>query len=387
MRPHVIAFAIDQRQDFFVSLAYARMLGQRRDERPFETVALLLPGMVFEEFRPYLGGFDRVEVLSGYHPPNRLRAVPGVLRLALRYRRQVRALDLRRTDVVVGYSFRAIVLNAIARSATEKPFLVRVRRCDHGQERLLTRRRPVVSAYWNLWNRAFGYSRLRYRWLPSSNRHGAGTYLHDPYDAEFCLTMTPPTDSSASALPWPFPVLRQGYETAAGEDVRPTVVVLGERYPLVEGDDLDRFRVRLDEVLRFVRESHPEHRLVFKPRSELSEIGQNLEGYERGRSDVVLESLLLEDPTIEKVLSFKSSGSVIATLYGAAGYLLYPLCDFPDDFRSHLDEYFADAQESVVNVTRLEDVVGEAPRALLPGPEEIVRRSAPLLDTLVQGRA
>ena len=386
MTPRRIHFAIDQRQDFFLSLAYARMLAERRGEQAFETVALILAGSMVDEYRPYLAGFDRVELLPGYHPPNRLRELVPILRRALAYRRAVRALGLGAADVVVGYSFRAIVLNAIARSAGEKPFLVRVRKCDHEQERLLTRRRPVVSAYWNVWNRAFGYSALRYRWLPSSNRHGTATYLRDPFDAEFCLDAGACTgESPAGRLPWPLAVLRRDRDPA--QQATPAVVVLGERYPLVEGDDLERFRARFDEVLRFVRAVHPGHRLIFKPRSELSFIGQDLEGYEQGPTDAVLESLLLADPSIEKVLSFKSSGSLIAPQYGAVGYLLYPLCDLPADFRAHLDGYFLGARDSVVFVERLEDVVSAPAPAAVAGAARVREESQPLLDVLLRGRA
>ena len=380
-----IFFAIDQRQDFWFSLAYATMLEERRPEREFETVALLLAGELPDEFAAYVHLFDRWELLPGYHPPNTLRSLPGTIGRALAYRRRVRELGLRSSDVVAGYSFRAIVLNAIVRSASEKPTFVKIRKCDSDQEKLMTRRRPVVSAYFNLWNVAFGSSRLRYRWLPSSNRHGTGTYRRDPYDVDFCISADRASLDGAKRVPWPLAVLRERFRVVRQEDDRPTVVVLGERYPLVEDDDLDAFRQLFDAALAFVRDTHRGHRLVFKPRSERSFVGQNLEGYELGRADVVLESLLLVDPTVEKVISFKSSGSVIAGHYGVRGYLLYPLCALPADFRAHLDHFFADARASVVLVERLDDllVAGAAAESSAGAASRVVAESRPLIDALL----
>lgn len=366
-----VAFAIDQRQDFFLSLAFARLLRQHAPGR-VRTHGLLLGGAVTPEYEPYVAEFDAVTLLDGYHPPNRLRHLPAVTRRALRYRRQAKALPLREGDAIVGYSFRAIVLNALAREWQGRVELVRVTR--RNPEGIFVRRRPAASAYWNLWNRLLGFSTLRYRWTVDSNRHGVGDYRRDPYDREFLLTASP---TAANELPWPLGILRAD-DSASGP---PTILFLGERYPIVEGDDIDVFRERLSTTLREIRTAFPEHRLVFKPRSHLSLIGQDLTGYELGSEDQIVESLLLSDRSIDKVVSFKSTGSVVAALYGVDGYLLYPLLDLPSDFRTLLDEHFADPRDTVVLAANVGDL---GARAVVPPrpPEEIAALSSPFLEAL-----
>jgi hypothetical protein len=374
-----VAFVVDQKQDFYLSLAWARLL---RDDHPrVTTMAVLTHGSVLPEFEGHLQGFDHVKITEAPFPPSSLRQIPGMLLLIRRFRRTIAGLGLGEDDAVVGYSFRALVLTALIRALKRpRPRLVRVRQCNHELERKLTRRRPFVSAYWNLWNRAFGAGPMRYRWLPSSNRHGGGVFLRDPYDDEFCVTSASSADPARRRLPWPFPILR-GAAGAAGN--RPTLVFLGERYPLVEGQSLDELRSFLHRVLAEVRRLHPEHRLVFKPRSTMSEIGLDLSGWEVAEAERLLESLLVEDPSVEKVLSFKSSGSIVASQYGCAGYVLYPLIDLPDDFRSYLDDYFADYRDDLTFVDDLEALAATG-TAHVVDADQVAALARPLIELLAR---
>lgn len=378
---HRIAFLIDQRQDFFVSLAWARLLERFHPEHDYETLLLLTQGEVLAEFEPYLGAFDRVEVLAAPLAPNRLRHVPSMARRAFRFNRAAGRLGLGTGDVVVAYSFRELVANAFIRAVGRKPRLVCVRQAHHELELRLTRRRPVASAWRNLWNRAFGYSALRYRWLPTSNRSGAGVYLRDPFDDEFCLTTPSGLDGRRDRIVWPFPVLREAYGSAAG--ARRTILFLGERYPLVEGLPLEPFVEATSSILSTIRAEFPGHRLVFKPRSNLSEIGLDLTGWELGRTDEIVESLLLRDASIEKVISFKSSGTLVAALYGCDGYLLYPLIDdLPQDFRALLEDYFADHRATICFVEDLAQLLHPAAAAPAPSAELVADAARPLIDLL-----
>jgi hypothetical protein len=237
-----------------------------------------------------------------------------------------------------------------------------------------------MSVWLNLWNRLGGTGAMRYRWLPSSNRHGGGTFLHDPYDDEFCLTAASDAAPEQGKLAWPFPVLRPA--AAAGSR---TLVFLGEQYPLVEGQPLDELRTTLQDILDRIRALHPGYRLVFKPRSERSEIGLDLAGWEHGSPDTLLESLLIEDPSIAKVVSFKSSGSTVASQYGCAAYLLYPLLDLPQDFRALLDGYFEPYRDDITFVDDIEQLAGEG-RAGGIDADRVAQLSAPLIDVLARPR-
>jgi hypothetical protein len=336
---------------------------------------VLTHGQVLPEFAPHLDTFDRVEVTEAPYPPGKLRQIPGMILLIRRFRRGVRSLGLGPVDIAVGYSFRALVLTAFIRALDPRPQLVRIRQCNHELEHALTRRRPLVSAYWNLWNRFAGVGAMRYRWLPSSRRHGAGTFLADPYDDEFCLTTPDRADAARGRLAWPFPVLRP----EAREQSTPTLVFLGEIYPVVVGESIEQSRSTVQAALDRIRELHPSYRLVFKPRSGVADLGLDLTGWELGPIDRVLESLLMEDPSIRKVVSFRSSGSTIASQYGCSGYLLYPSLELPADFRAFLDEYFEDYRGLVTFSDRADDVAIDHDG---PAAEDISRSAAPLIDLL-----
>lgn len=383
---HRVAFAIDQKQDFFLSLAWVELLKRFHPDRPLETWALIVKGGVHPEFEPYLSAFDRVETLDGPYPPGRaeLAGIPAMAMRARRFHRDVRALGLGREDVVVAYSFRELVVNAMIR-ALDGPRLVRVRGCNQELERAFTRRRPLAAAYRNAWNRAFGHGALRYRWSADSNRHGAGQYLHDPYDDEFCVTTAAAAEGRAGGLAWPFPVLREAYG-GGDRDAPPEVVFLGEIYPPVEGMPAEEFRPFLGELLTTIRAGHPGHRLVFKPRSADSLTGIDLTGWEVDYADDVVESLLLRRPTIEKVLSFKSSGSLVAAQYGCDAYVLYPLLDLPGDFRAMLDEFFVEYRDSVTFVEDRGQLAGRRREAAAGSAARVAELARPLVDLLADPR-
>lgn len=386
---HKIAFVVDQKLDFFLSLAWVQLLRRFHPERRVETWALLVKGVVYPEFEPYLREFDRIEVLDGPYPPGRaeLLRIPAMVARARRFRRDVGALGLGPNDVLVAYSFRELVLNATIRALDHpRPRLVRVRGFADDSGRGLTRRRPHISAYRNVWNRAFGHSALRYRWTADSNRHGGGMFLDDPYDDEFRLTTLAAAKRQPGKLAWPFPVLREVYARQDGP-TRPTIVFLGEIYPPVEGMSLEEFRPFLSGILATIRAGYPTHRLVFKPRSADSLTGVDLTGWEVDYVDDIVESLMLKEPAIEKVLSFKSTGSLVAAQYGCDAYVLYPLLDLPSGFRAVIDAFFADYRELVTFVDDLEQVLRPPARApALESAARVAELARPLIDVLADPR-
>jgi hypothetical protein len=109
--------------------------------------------------------------------------------------------------------------------------------------------------------------------------------------------------------------------------------------------------------------------LVFKPRGAPPP-GLSLEGWEVLADAPILEGMLAGDPSIDTVVSFKSSGSLVAALYGCTGILLYPLCRAPADVRSMLDDYFAGSSDLVQFVGDLADL-RPAPRPEAADPDRI----------------
>ena len=85
--------------------------------------------------------------------------------LILRFRRRARALDFGPGDVLIAFSFREFALNVLIRALRRGPPDRCSAKADAETEQLLTRRRPLLSLYWNAWNRALGVTTQRYRWL------------------------------------------------------------------------------------------------------------------------------------------------------------------------------------------------------------------------------
>ena len=227
---HRVAFAIHTEQDIYLSVGFVRLL--RRAGRDVETVAVVLAD---EPLDPagLLGEFDRIEWLGPCFYPRPLLALARLPRI-LRYRRRARALEFGAGDVLIAFSFREFALNVLIRALRTRPRLIAVRKGDAETERLLTRRRPLLSLYWNTWNRALGATTQRYRWLPTSNRVGSGLLRDDPYERVFTLVAPGADANQPGIVPYPFSLLPED-PTA---DARPTLVFLGEKYPLQEQQDL-----------------------------------------------------------------------------------------------------------------------------------------------------
>jgi hypothetical protein len=368
-----VAFAIHTGQDLYLSAGFLRLL--RRAGREVETIALVVADELVDP-AGLLGEFDHVHRLGPCNYPRPLLALARLPRI-LRYRRRAKAVELGADDVLIAYSFREFALNVLIRALRTRPRLIAVRKGDADTERLLTRRRPLLSLYWNAWNLAFGATTQRYRWLPASDRIGSGTLRRDPYERMFTLVAPGAGDAVPGVVPYPFSLLPED----PPPDARPTLVFLGEKYPLQERQELARLTGTVNRILAGVRAAFPGHRLIFKARGSTAPLELDLSGYELAYEELLLEGLLIELPEVDTVLSFKSSGSFIAGLYGRVGVALYPLVDFTPDFRQTLDEYFEPYREVVAIV----DDLGQL-RALRPpemaSPERVLESARPFLDAV-----
>lgn len=350
-----IAFIIDTKQDFYLSLSFLFLLKESalKENSQIKTVALITSEANISEFEPYLDLFDHAAVIGhcGYS-----RNFFAVRKSVKQFVENVKKLSLGDNDVVIAYSFRAFVMNVLIKSLKSKPRLICVRKCDYEVDAQCTAKRIIVSLYLNLLNALYGYSLMKYRWHPETERIYTNFFVKNPYDFEFCVNPVQSLKNDGRQIPYPLPILRAHTKALGATSGEPSIIVLGEIYPFFKGMDVDGLSRVLNQVLDFIRHEFPDHKLIFKPREKIMNLNLNLDGFTVAFQDVSLESLLLRNLSVEKVISFKSSGSFIATLYGCEGYLLYPMLELPIGIRESWDAYFAAHRNSVNSVHVLEDL-------------------------------
>lgn len=352
-----IAFVIDQKQDFYLALSFLFLIKERTAEvkNQMSTLALITNEDNVREFEPYLHLFDQHGVIGHCAiSPNPLT----VRKYAKRLAGKVKNLSLNEKDVVIAFSFRQFFMNVLIKNLIPRPKLVKVRKCDYEVDAQCTRKKPIVSLYRNLSNLWHGYSLMKYRWHPETDRIFTYFFMKNPYHCEFCMNPVQALREDGRQIPYPFPVLREHAGELGATPGQPGIVVLGERYPFYKGMDMEGFLSIFNRVLDFIRREFPQHKLIFKPRGEKTDmnLGFNLERFTVAFQDISLESLLLRYPGVEKVISFKSSGSFIAALYGREGYLLYPMLNLPESILESQDAYYSPHAGSVNFVHELEDL-------------------------------
>ncbi len=350
-----IAFVIDQKQDFYLALSFLFLLKESmlKENSQTKTVALITNERNVSEFEQHLNLFDQVAIIGHCSiSPNPLIT----WYLIRQFRERVKRLSLSSDDVVIAFSFRQFFMNVFIRNLKPKPRLICVRKDTYELETQYTRKKTITSLYRNFWNFLYGYSLMKYRWHPETDRAFTYFFVKNPYDFEFCTNPVHSLENDGRQIPYPFPVLRAHSEELGAKSGKPSIIVLGEIYPLWEAMDMAELSRVLNGVLNFIRREFPTHKLIFKPRVETRNLDLNLEGFTVAFQNISLESLLLRDLSVEKVVSFKSSGAFIATLYGCDGYLLYPMLELPEGFRESLDAYFSSHRKSVIFVNELEDL-------------------------------
>lgn len=388
-----ILFVIHTRQDFYLALSFLFMLRERAHALSVRVKleALVVSPQYVAEFGPYLGLFDDFHVSQSclqWSTPRELATRsrnPLAIGLSVsRFAKDIRELALQETDFLVAFSFREVFMNVMIRALNPRPNLVAIRKCDYEVAALQTRKKPIVSLYRNVLNSLFGYSRMRYRWHPDTDRSYTYSFLKNPYDHEFCLNPAHLVKNDGVQIPFPFSVLRaHARELGTDASGRSAIVVLGELYPFWEGADIHDFVQEFNRILDFIRKEFNDHDLIFKPRRSIEGLGLDLDGFTIAFQEISLESLLVKNAAIERVISFKSSGSFVAAQYGCEGYLLYPMLDMPESIRSALDVYFAKHQGVVHFVHTLADLEKTRGQNNSELASYVQQLSQPLLHTLL----
>ena len=377
-----IAFVIDQKQDFYYALSFLLLLkeGVVKENSQMKTVALLTSEANISEFEPYLDLFDHVAVIGHCSISRNFFVVRNCVKHLVE---NVKKLSLNTNDIIIAFSFREFFMNVLIRHLKPKPRLICIRKCDYEVEAQCTRKKFFTSLYRNLLNALYGYSLMKYRWHPETDRILTRFFVKNPYDFEFCLNPVQSLRNDGRQIPYPFPILRTHAKELGTTSGEPSIIVLGELYPFFEGMDVDGLSRVLNQVLEFLRNEFPDHKLIFKPREKILKLDLNLERFTVAFQEVSLESLLIKDLGIEKVISFKSSGSFIASLYGCEGYLLYPMLELPKGIRESWDAYHAGHRNSVNFVHELEDLRKTQVRNLDDVVGNVREKSQEFIDVLV----
>lgn len=377
-----IAFVIDQKQDFYLSLSFLFLLKGKIPEgkNQISTLALIINEENVSEFEPYLYLFDQFSVIGRcVISPNPLT----VRKFVKRFAEKVKGLSLNDKDIVVAFSFREFFMNVLIRNLKPRPKLVCVRKCDYEVDAQCTKKKTVTSLYRNFSNILYGYSLMKYQWHPETDRIFTHFFVRNPYDFEFCMNPIQSLRNDGSQIPYPFSILREHAKELRAVSEQPSIVVLGELYPFFEGMDMDRFMAIFNRFLSFIRQEFPHHKLIFKPRVDITNLDLDLQSFTVAFQNVSLESLLTRVLNIEKVFSFKSSGSFLANLFGSEGYLLYPMLDLPRDIRQSLDVYFSPFKGLVNFVHELDDIKKEHEMDLKHISDKIKQASRYFIDVLV----
>jgi hypothetical protein len=348
-----IVFIIDTKQDFYLSLSFLFLLKESVVKEDKKTVALITSEANATEFEPYFDLFDHIALIEKCSISRNFFAVHNSVK---HFVENIKRLSLGDNDVVIAFSFREFFMNVLIRSLKPKPRLICVRKCDYEVDAQCTARRFFTSIYPNFLNALYGYSLMQYRWHPETERMFTYFFVKNPYDFEFCLNSIQSLKNDGKQIPYPFPILRDHAKELGTTSGEPSIIVLGELYPFFEGMGVAGLSRMLNQVLDFIRHEYPTYKLIFKPREKNMKLDLNLDGFTVAFQDVSLEFLLLRNLSIEKVISFKSSGSFIASLYGCDGYLLYPMLELPKGIRESFDAYFSAHRKSVNFVHELEDL-------------------------------
>lgn len=284
------------------------------------------------------------------------RILDGV-RKSLAFRRHLHWLDLR-ADVVCISSFRQYFANMLCRQLKGQARLVALRHADHACDASCDLEKPNEARHFNTINRIFGASTMEYRWHRDTAHVCARWYRNDPYDRTICYSdWGHEVNGTDYRLPPPFVALRHLYRKADGRasgakaEQPPTVLVLGERTPLCEGWTSEQQSI-YETLFDSLRANFRKHRLLFKPRSELTRLDElPLDGFDMLPDTVSLEELLLRN-SYDRVISVKSTGSKLGAALGHPSYWLYPMFSFPEVLRNSFEGYLEDMR----SVTRVSDL-------------------------------
>ena len=277
----------------------------------------------------------------------------------VRFRYRLDQLDLR-ADIVCISSFREYFANVLTRRLASQTRLVALRMCDHGVDDHYDGRRPLLEAYYNLFNRIFGMSSMEYRWDPDEQGFSTKWYRRDFYHRTICISdWGHQREGKTFRLPAPFASLKGLYQGSHDDQQKdtPAILVAGERtpvFPVWSEKSQAQYRALFD----FLRKQFTGYRLLFKPRPKFTDSSSlPLDGFKLMSPDTPFEELCLRH-NFHRVISVKSTASKVAAYCGLPSYLLYPMFDLPKSMVSRLESYFADMR-SIMRVGRFSDLLRE----------------------------
>ena len=352
-----IFFAIHTNQDFYLSLSYILLIkeffkNKKIGKKP-KFIALVFNDNYNIEYKKNISEFDEYLIIDRVdHSRNILKLYNKILKL----RNILKGIKFSKYDYLIVYSYREFFINVLIKNLDEKPTLIAIRKCDHEVEKYCTRIRIGPSFLRNSLEFLFAFSTMRYRWNPSTNRSYNYNYVRNPFDHIFCLNTLKNIKKDGYQIPYPFSVLKNRLNTEVIDKKTPTIIFLGEIYPFYSGMDIKELSLKINNCLNFINDNFKGYSLIFKPRGNIKNVNLNLKRFEVAYSDVSLESLLVSGLNIRKVFSFKSSGSFISAQFGFESYLLYPLLEFPKNYKKALDDYFVDHLSYVNLLESIEDI-------------------------------
>lgn len=261
-------------------------------------------------------------------------------------------------DIICISSFREFFANILCRQVSSKTRLIALTNVDPFDDKEFTEKKPFKFISMNLFNFIFGYSTFKYRWLPNSDDVYYKFFNRCPYqksifftDSKIGIKMGNPI---LYGLPPPFGVLKKYFRKKKSKFLKPAILIVGERTPVYSSWS-KKDQKNLDSFYCFLRENFKNHHFYYKPRPRLTDLKKvSLRGYKLMAEDLSLGDVFLKNDFV-KVISIKSTGSVLASYFGHQAYFLYPLFDFPRPYLTAVKKLF-EKNKSVVRVKKNKDI-------------------------------
>ncbi len=257
-------------------------------------------------------------------------------------------------DVILINSFRELSANIISKHVKDKSKLIAICSTDPTTSEDFQIRRPHLSYKTYILSKLLGYSVMNMRWCGDSPLVFSKDYEVSPFrKALYISEKDETTNSELVAVPPPFFVLTDMHSQTRTFK-QPAILIAGERIPLYPSWSAKDEQI-YQSFLSYVKENFPDHHIYFKPRPGLTNVdSMKLEGMKLVEDNRSLELILMSEK-FDKVISMKSTASVLASFYGHQGYHLYHMFNCPKDFLDATDHLYANLK-SVIMINNNEDI-------------------------------
>ena len=246
-------------------------------------------------------------------------------------------------DLILINSFRELFANIICRAVKDKTKLIALCSADprtsedfHIKRFWLSYRTIILS--WLL-----GYSVIKMRWCGDSPLVFSKDYVQSPFSKILFIDEAPEEHISREgliAVPPPFFALTGLHEGLPKTIQEPAILIAGERIPLYPS-----WSAKDEEIyqgfLTYLRESFPNHNFYFRPRPGLTDVQAANVGDMILHDDPRPLEVIYMTERIDKVISMKSTASVMASFFGHQGYHLFHMFDCPKDFLDATDHLYS----------------------------------------------